>query len=460
MKQLLALFICLFLVNGVAAQNPTTYFMEGSTLRSQLNPAFAPLRGYVNIPGLGGVNINTSGNLALSNILFPVNGKLVTLLDSSVSAAMALDGLNTNNLLGMDTRINLIGFGAFTRNHMNFWSFDITARVNMDAHLPYSLFEFLKSGQEGDISDISLCADAFLEAGFNYSFPVAKDKLYIGIRGKVLFGAARGRMSFNKFAVTLNEDRWFVDAVGELDLSSSGLDIATSTDEHGHEIYKPKDISLRPKAPAGYGVAVDVGLVYDIRPNLQASLAINDIGFICWGKGDNQRGVVNKTLLFEGVEINGVDGSVQPNFDLGEIDFEKSEPTRVTKMLRASINAGLEYEVWRHKIGFGLLYSARIWEYKTLHNLTGSINFHPVRWFTVSGSYSIFDNKSHAVGLALNLNPNWINFYIATDILTSRHTPQFLPIRQSMMNITLGVGIPIGKRSYRILSYINSWDKR
>ncbi len=40
----------------------------GSTFRSQLNPAFAPLRGYVNIPVLGGVQVNVSGNLSVSDI--------------------------------------------------------------------------------------------------------------------------------------------------------------------------------------------------------------------------------------------------------------------------------------------------------------------------------------------------------------------------------------------------------
>lgn len=83
--------------------------MEGSTLRSQFNPAFAPLRGYVNIPGLGGLDINVSGNLSIDKILYPRNGKLVTLLDSSVSTADALSGLKADNLLGLDTRVNLIG---------------------------------------------------------------------------------------------------------------------------------------------------------------------------------------------------------------------------------------------------------------------------------------------------------------------------------------------------------------
>ena len=112
------------------------------------------------------------------------------------------------------------------------------------------------------------------------------------------------------------------------------------------------------------------------------------------------------------------------------------------------------------KVGIGLLYTARFWEYKTLHNITGSVNFHPVRWFTVSGSYSVIDNRGGAVGLALNLCPNWINFYLATDVLTSKHTPQWVPIKQSSMNVTLGLGIPIGKRSHRIAAYVREGDRR
>ena len=206
MKKIYTLIAAALLATGAAAQNPTAYFMEGSTFRSQFNPAFAPLRGYVNIPAIGGVNINVGGNIAVDNILFSRDGKLVTLLDSSVSAADALSGLKQNNLLGMDFRMNVIGFGAFTKNHKNFWSFDLNVRVNEDANLPYSLFDFLKRGNSGDISDIGITADSYLEAGFNYSFPLLDDKLYIGVRAKFLMGVARARMYFSQFNVSHNED--------------------------------------------------------------------------------------------------------------------------------------------------------------------------------------------------------------------------------------------------------------
>ena len=174
MKRIYVFLATLLLASGVAAQNPTAYFMEGTTFRSQFNPAFAPLRGYVNIPGLGGIDINASGNLAVDKLLYPRNGKLVTLLDEAVSTRQALSGLNADNLLGIDTRVNLIGFGAFTRNHKNFWSFDLNARATADATLPYSLFAFLKEGTGSDIHNIGLTADSYLEAAFSYSFQIGR----------------------------------------------------------------------------------------------------------------------------------------------------------------------------------------------------------------------------------------------------------------------------------------------
>ena len=457
MKKPYILIAAALLATGAAAQNPSAYFMEGSTFRSQFNPAFAPLRGYVNIPVLGGVDINVSGNLALDNVLYPRNGKLVTLLDSSVSSADALENLKTHNLLGLGSRINVIGFGAFTRNHKNFWSFDLNVRVNEDTNLPYSLFEFIKLGREGNISGFGTSAQAYAEAAFSYSFPLLDDRLYVGVRGKFLVGLARANVSYDRFNVSLQKDRWYVDTQGSIDITAGGAEVDVNP-ETG--IFEPGDIDIKPTKPAGYGFAVDLGATYDILPNLQASLAVTDLGFIGWSKKESIAGVSTQTLEFSGVTVPDDGTDPAPDFDFEMLKFRPSDAKSASKMLRASLNAGLEYEVWRHKIGIGLLYTARFWEYKTLHNITGSVNFHPVRWFTLTGSYSVIDNRGGAVGLALNLCPNWINFFIATDVLTAKHTPQWIPVKQSMMNVTLGLGVPIGKRSHRIAAYVRESDKR
>ena len=403
------------------------------------------------------MNINLSGNIALDNILFARDGKLVTLLDSSVTPDQALRNLKTNNLMGLDTRINLLGFGKFTKNHKNFWSFDVNIRANESMNLPKSLFEFLKRGQEGSIKNFGTAIESYLEAGFNYSFPLLDDRLYVGIRGKFLAGIARAQVNYDQFDVSLQQDRWAVVTKGTIDMTVDGASVEPDP-ETG--IFEFGDIDYKPRKPAGYGFAVDLGATYDILPNLQASLAVNDLGFISWNKNSTVSGVSTQTTEFTGVTVSGDGTESAPDFDFEMMKFTQTDTPKSTKMLRAAVNAGLEYELWNHWVGFGLLYTARFWEYKTMHNITGSVNFHPTRWFTLTGSYSVLNNRGSAVGLGLNLCPGWINFFVATDLLLTKRTPQWVPIKQSSANLTLGVGIPLGKRSHRIAAYIHGNDRK
>lgn len=72
----------------------------------------------------------------------------------------------------------------------------------------------------------------------------------------------------------------------------------------------------------------------------------------------------------------------------------------------------------------------------------------------------MLDNRAGAVGLGLNLCPGWINFFVATDLLLTRHTPQWVPVKQSTANATIGIGIPLGRRSHRIAAYIRENDRK
>lgn len=459
MKKIYTLLAALLVTAGAAAQNPSAYFMEGTTFRSQFNPAFAPLRGYFNIPALGGIQVSTGGGLAVDKLLYPRDGRLVTALDSSVSASEVLSGMKQNNMLGLDTRVNLIGFGAFTRNHKSFWSVDINLKGNTEFNLPRSLFEFSKQGKEGSIADLGILSDWYAEIAGSYSFPLLDDKLYVGARVKFLAGIARAHINFDRFDVSLQDERWAIDATGSVDLSLNGAEVS-STEREGREFFEIGDLDFGPKGPAGYGFAVDLGATYDILPGLQASLAVVDLGFINWSTSNTVSGSLSKNVYYTGVEV--IDGVAQPQPDFDtNLEFERRTPASMSKMLRATINAGIEYEVWRHKVGVGLLYSARVWNYKSIHDLVASVNFHPVRWFTLTGSYSLIVNRGSALGLALNLCPGGINFFVGTDMLVAKHAKQYMiPIKQRSMNLTFGLGVPMGKRSHRIAEYIREKDKR
>lgn len=453
MKKLYTLILGLILSLSALAQNSTSYFMEGSIDRNQWNPAFAPARGYVNMPFIGGIQADMRGNIALDNILYQNNGNLTTLLSPNVSTSLALSDLADMNRLGAGVKLNLIGFGSYTKNQQHFWSFGINVITNAEVRAPYDLFAFAKKGTSGNFANLGASADSYIETSFSYSFPLI-EKLYVGVRGKFLVGAARVAFNFDDFSASMGADRWYAHAVGTMEIS--GLKPGTTYADDNTLIYDTGDLGDEVKMPAGYGFGVDLGATYDLLPELQLSLSINDIGFMSWSKKSTSIGQVDRDIEFTGVEIDAEGNSTQPSFDLDELNFAVVDSNGKTKALRASINAGAEYTFFDRRVGVGLFYSTKFWEYKTLHSITGSVNYRPLQWLHASGSYSIGGKNQSSLGLALNVCPGFINFFVATDLLLCKKTPQWLPVSQSNVNLSFGLGFPIGpKGNRRELSKVN-----
>ncbi|MCM1150931.1 MAG: DUF5723 family protein [Alistipes sp.] len=455
MKKTLLLCATLLFAAGVAAQNPTAYFMEGSTFRTQFNPALAPQRGYFNLPVAGAVGVDMSNTVALDDFLFRRDGKLVSLLDPAVSTAEALRGIHDKNVVGAQLRMNVIGFGKYTRNRKNFWSFGIDLRADAEVSIPGSMVRFVKQGDAGTIRNMGLSMSSYLDAGFSYSFPLLGDKLYVGAKARFLVGLARVGIDFDRIDITLQEDRWAVRAEGTLDANIPGSEVEYRYDENRLPYFEPKDLdfSLGKLKPAGYGFAVDLGATYEILPDLKASLAVVDLGFIAWNRGTSVRGSSTVESEYTGVAVENGETISSPDFSIEELTrFRTADEKNSARMLRATMNASAEYSMWRHRVVFGLLYQARFHDYKTLHSLTGSVNFSPIRWFTLSGSYTV-GSCGGSLGVALNLCPGWINFFVGADFLTARLSPQYVPVAQRSAHVTFGLGFPLGKRGLRLKEY-------
>ena len=446
MKKIYTLLFAALLTLSASAQNATSYFMEGSVARSQWNPAFAPNRGYVNIPFIGGLQADVQGNIALDNFLTLQNGKLSTILSAGVPASVALSGLDDMNRIGAGVNMSLAGFGAYTKNQRNFWSVGVNMRMNVDARAPYQFFDFVKNGNSGNFANLGMSMDSYIETSFSYSIPIIEN-LYVGVRGKFLVGAARVAFNFSDFEAYMGADRWYADAEGTLEIS--GLVPGTKVSSDGTRVYNLDDIGDNVKVPAGYGFGVDIGATYDVLPELQVSLSVNDIGFMAWSGKGSAVGYVDEDVEFTGMEIGANNDSSTPSLDLDELSFAVADNTAITKALRASINAGAEYNFLDRRIGLGLFYSAKFWEYKTRHSITASANFRPLKWLHASGSFSYYGGDNTAAGLALNICPGFINFFVGTDLLLCKKTPQWIPIHQSNMNFTFGLGVPIGRKGER-----------
>ena len=110
-KLTLAAFSFMLTAPAFAQQFSSSYFMEGSLYRHELNPAFEAPQNYFSFPLLGNVNMSVKGNLGVSDVLFNRNGKTVTFLHPDVSPSEALNNINDNNKLIDEFRLPVIAIG-------------------------------------------------------------------------------------------------------------------------------------------------------------------------------------------------------------------------------------------------------------------------------------------------------------------------------------------------------------
>lgn len=445
-----------------AQQLRTSYFMDKSTVRTALNPAFRPERGYVSIPFLGGINASFGSNgISLGDVLYPRNGRLVTFMDQSVPADAFLKNLKTNNQFNTDFSMNIMSAGWYRGN--GFWTIDLNVKGVSNASIPKTLFEFMKkgSGAEGtvyDISDINMYADSYVEAAVGYSRPV-NDKLTVGGKLKFLAGAANMDVHFENMHVEMNQNIWKITSTGYMNASLKGLTPDFDVDNKDKEYINGFDYDS--PGVAGFGSAIDLGASYKLLDNLTLSASVLDLGFISWGASSTTVGHTDldgEGFTFSGFKLpignDNSDNSMSDQFDDMTDDitnlfhFRQQESKGRTTMLRSTLNIGAEYSLFDNCLGFGLLSSTRFYTPKAFTELTVSANYRPVNWFAASLSYSMIHSDFKTFGFALNFSPSWINFFLGTDYMLTKVTPQMVPVNSHTANVFFGLSIPLRGRGY------------
>lgn len=442
-----------------AQQLRTSYFMDKSIVRLSMNPAFQPARGYVNIPVIGALGVSYSSNgLALEDIFYPKNGELVTFLDGSVNSDEFLKNLNDNNQFNLDFNTSIISTGWFSGKA--FWTVDLSMKGMANISAPKTLFEFMKkgTGKEGeyyDISDININLNSYAELAIGYSRPW-NDKLMVGGKFKLLLGAANAEASIDHLHAELYDNAWKIRSYGKLQASMKGLSLTEKTDDRGREYIEDFDVDS--PGLGGFGAAIDLGASYKLMDNLTLSAALTDLGFIHWGSSNSVGGEINgEEFLFEGFDLAiGDDDKDVPSMsdqfeDLKDditnlYHFKQVSGESRSTMLRATLNVGGEYAILNDKISFGLLSSTRFYKPKAYTELTVSANFRPIDWFSASLSYSCIHSDFKTFGLALNMSPGWINFFIGSDYMITKVTPQCIPISSSALNLHFGLAIPLARK--------------
>ena len=475
----------------------TSYFMEGTHYRQQLNPALTPTKGYFNLPVIGAVNATVgSTSLGYQDIIDIIDDG-----DDFYTKPDFMNRLKDNNKLNVNFSTEILSAGWYKGK--NFWSFNIGLRTDIGANLTKNMFTFLNDmetveenwrNSNYDISGQQLNINAYTEIGLGLSRQI-NSRLTVGARVKALLGIGNMELKLNRVAMSANLpsdqqiNQWSSESywnsmspsqaaqaaqelkdkfnnyqanltVGaELKSSFKGLELQ---EEEGKDYVTDFDFDSGKLGIAGYGFGIDLGASYKILDNLTVSASVLDLGFISWSKSSTKIASANP----DPIDIKGSTyaNMVDPNnpntvmnavnqlqndaqgymdrvtngdvldYDMLQLEVSDAKESRKSR-LASTLVLGAEYGFFNNKLAVGVLSTTRFVQPDALTELTFSANYRPKSWFNVALSYSAIQSAGKSFGLGLKLGP----LFVGTDYM-------FLGKNSNSVNGFVGVSIPLGGR--------------
>lgn len=447
-KYILTALAALSLGLSASAQLRTAYFMEGTQFRTDMNPALYPIRGYLNIPVISALQFNLNNNfLSLNNFIYPNpngEGSVLFLHPSVREGNKFLKKLPEDNMLGFNTTINILGFGAHTRKL--FWNVGLNVKAELELNIPKDLFRFMTTFGPGtyDISNLNANAQAYSELFIGFAVPVT-DWFVIGARVKGLLGIANIDMGLDKTSIKLTDTEISGKMSGTMRMSSIiNNQVAQNSNLDFGDMF---NFSLDNLGFKHFGGAIDLGLEVTLLKNLRLSAAVTDLGWIQWHKSKTIMGNISADAKYTGYD-----------FDANEVEFDFSEPEITVggksdsymKRLNTSLNVGAEYTFCKDRLSLGVLSHTRFGSVATHTDLTVSANFRPLSWLSASVSQTLLNNNALGVfGFALNLHPPGINIFAGADFINFKVAKGIpIPVKMNSFNIYTGFGFNIGKARF------------
>ena len=451
----------------------TSYFMEGTHYRQQLNPALTPTKGYFNLPVIGAVNATVgSTSLGYQDIIDIIDDG-----DDFYTKPDFMNRLKDNNKLNVNFSTEILSAGWYKGK--NFWSFNIGLRTDIGANLTKNMFTFLNEmetveenwrNSNYDISGQQLNINAYTEIGLGLSRQI-NSRLTVGARVKALLGIGNMELKLNRVAMSANLpsdqqiNQWSSESywnsmtpsqaaqaaqelkdkfnnyhanltVGaELKSSFKGLELQ---EEEGKDYVTDFDFDSGKLGIAGYGFGIDLGASYKILDNLTVSASVLDLGFISWSKSSTKIASANP----DPIDIKGSTyaNMVDPNnpntvmnavnqlqndaqgymdrvtngdvldYDMLQLEVSDAKESRKSR-LASTLVLGAEYGFFNNKLAVGVLSTTRFVQPDALTELTFSANYRPKSWFNVALSYSAIQSAGKSFGLGLKLGP----LFVGTD---------------------------------------------
>ena len=439
----------------------TSYFMETSNYRHQMNPALldSPYFGMF----FSNINIGMTGNIGAKQFIFDTNGlpgytgnyRYTTFMDPNVDAKTFLNKLHDKNRFDLYLNYNLFSVGFKAWGGVNL--LELNLRSNTNLTLPKGLFEFAKTAGEKEhyeFGGLGMRTQNYMELALGHSRDINK-QWRIGGKLKFLIGAAYADFTADNVTLDMTEDAWRIQSNAQMKASLLKSDVIHEDPSKNSADGRPrvKELDNFGFSLPGFGMALDLGVTYKPIENLTLSAAITDLGFISWknthhasSQGDYTfDGFDNIYIGSDKDQTEDIDDQFdQIGDDLEEMFSVYDDGTKTaTQALAATLNVGAEYKLPAYdKLKFGFLYTSRIHGKYSWHQGMLNVGVRPVKWFECNVNGAVTSTGVTAGGM-LSLKAPHFNFYIAADRFFSKMGKQGVPLNSSNGNITFGMTFPL-----------------
>ena len=439
----------------------TSYFMETSNYRHQMNPALldSPYFGMF----FSNINIGMTGNIGAKQFIFDTNGlpgytgnyRYTTFMDPNVDAKTFLNKLHDKNRFDLYLNYNLFSVGFKAWGGVNL--LELNLRSNTNLTLPKGLFEFAKTAGEKEhyeFGGLGMRTQNYMELALGHSRDINK-QWRVGGKLKFLIGAAYADFTADNVTLDMTEDAWRIQSNAQMKASLLKSDVIHEGPSKNSADGRPrvKELDNFGFSLPGFGMALDLGVTYKPIENLTLSAAITDLGFISWknthhasSQGDYTfDGFNNIYIGSDKDQTEDIDDQFdQIGDDLEEMFSVYDDGTKTaTQALAATLNVGAEYKLPAYdKLKFGFLYTSRIHGKYSWHQGMLNVGVRPVKWFECNVNGAVTSTGVTAGGM-LSLKAPHFNFYIAADRFFSKMGKQGVPLNSSNGNITFGMTFPL-----------------
>ncbi len=443
--------------------NNTLYLMKGVPQSSYVNPALQPdCKYFIGVPLISSIYGNYSNSGFTYNDLI-IKGADIKNDSRIINLHRLHDALGTTNFGSIETEISMLAFGMKYEDY--YFTFDVINKSDIRGSFNKEMVSFLKNGVEnykGGVSDWrepSLNTLLYNEIALGVSKKI-RDKWYIGGRLKILMGLANVHLKNSNLSASVSEtgDEVTIHSK-QLLYSSLPMHIKYRNDGSMKTVRFLKD-----DYDTGFytntsnlGIAVDLGMSYQVNKRTKLYASVLDLGSIVWK--DNTAAFSQD--INSKWDKNSWKQSGNPNIpnykDVEDVAKEVVDSLRkytysdtllgsYSTALPTKIYMGIGYEPNKN-IRWGALFRTTIYRGKALPSVTFSLNSRLQEGVNASFSYTIANNSYSNLGIGMAIRRGMAQLYFVSDnILGVIDSKNF-----RLANLRFGINILLGCRKEKKL---------